>query len=81
MKARTFGIIMLVTVPLFVGGLVGYNVGHSVADPGTVVNGPVSNPLFVAAGETVGQIDQVPALLTELTQLLHQGQVRALFNQ
>ena len=54
MKARTFGIIMLVTVPLFVGGLVGYNVGHSVADPGTVVNGPVSNPLFVAAGETVG---------------------------
>jgi serine protease Do len=55
MKRKSVGLAILMVLPLLVGGLVGYNVGYSVADPGTIAMGSAGVGIHpFPGGESVG---------------------------
>ncbi len=53
MKMKSVGRVILIVIPLLVGGMIGYNMGHSVADPGTTATGSAGGTGPFAGGTNV----------------------------
>ncbi|MGB6034404.1 MAG: trypsin-like peptidase domain-containing protein [Bacteroidota bacterium] len=56
MKMKNVGRAIVIVLPLLVGGMVGYNMGHSVADPGTTPTISASGTRPFVEGKTVGYL-------------------------
>ncbi|MGB6121588.1 MAG: trypsin-like peptidase domain-containing protein, partial [Bacteroidota bacterium] len=56
MKMKNVGRGIVIVIPLLVGGMVGYNMGHSVADPGTTPTISASGTRPFVEGKTVGYL-------------------------
>jgi serine protease Do len=56
MKMKNVGRAIMIVIPLLVGGMIGYNMGHSVADPGTTATVSASGTRPFVEGKTVGYL-------------------------